>query len=42
MPLTNLRVEHARPPEKPYEVFDGRGLDLEVTSRGAHLSLDSG
>jgi integrase len=35
MPLTRLQVEHAKPQPKPYKLFDGRGLYLEVSPSGA-------
>ena len=37
MSLTKLQIEHAQPREKPYKVFDGRGLYLEVTPQGGRL-----
>jgi integrase len=35
MPLTRLQIEHAKPQAKPYKVFDGKGLYLEVAPTGA-------
>jgi hypothetical protein len=35
MALTKLQVEHAKPRAKPYKMFDGRGLYLEVSPSGA-------
>ncbi len=34
MPLTNTEIVNARPREKPYRLFDGRGLYLEVATSG--------
>jgi hypothetical protein len=36
-PLTQLQVRNARPKEKPYRLFDGSGLYLEVTPTGSKL-----
>jgi integrase len=35
MALTKLQVQHAKPQSKPYKLFDGRGLYLEVTPTGS-------
>jgi hypothetical protein len=32
--LTRLEVENSRPKEKPYRLFDGRGMYLEVSPSG--------
>lgn len=37
MPLTKLQIEHAKPRDKAYKVFDGRGLYLEVAPSGGRL-----
>ncbi|MGH7069241.1 MAG: tyrosine-type recombinase/integrase, partial [Acetobacteraceae bacterium] len=34
MPLTNTEIVNAKPREKPYRLFDGRGLYLEVAPSG--------
>jgi len=34
MPLSNLKVQTAKPKEKPYKLFDGDGLYLLVTEKG--------
>lgn len=34
MPLNNLKVQAAKPKEKPYKLFDGDGLYLLVTEKG--------
>ena len=34
MPLNNLKVQTAKPKEKPYKLFDGDGLYLLVTEKG--------
>ena len=33
-PLTALQVDHAKPREKPYRIYDERGLYLEITPAG--------
>jgi hypothetical protein len=33
--LTRLQIEHAKPQPKPYKLFDGKGLYLEVAPTGA-------
>ena len=38
-PLTQLQLRNARPKEKPYRLFDGGGLYLEVTPTGSKLWL---
>jgi integrase len=35
MSLTRLQVEHAKPLAKPYKLFDGKGLYLEVAPTGS-------
>ncbi len=35
MPLTNTAVKNAKPREKPYKLFDGGGLYLEVRPNGS-------
>lgn len=35
MPLTNIECQRAKPSEKTYKLFDGRGLYLEVRPNGA-------
>lgn len=37
MPITHVAVVNAKPREKPYRLFDGRGLYLEVSPSGASL-----
>ena len=34
MPLTNLRVEKAKPKEKPYKLTDERGMYLLIHPKG--------
>jgi Arm DNA-binding domain len=34
MPLTNTEIVNAKPREKPYRLFDARGLYLEVATSG--------
>ena len=34
MPLTDVSVRKAAPAAKPYKLFDGRGLYLEVSPAG--------
>ncbi|MDE2928010.1 MAG: integrase arm-type DNA-binding domain-containing protein [Acidobacteriota bacterium] len=34
MPLTDIAIRHARPPEKARKLFDGGGLYLELSPRG--------
>jgi len=33
--LTRLQIEHAKPQPKPYKLFDGKGLYVEVAPTGA-------
>ena len=35
MTLTDTAIRNAKPQSKPYRVFDGRGLYLEVSVRGS-------
>ncbi|MBX2833589.1 MAG: Arm DNA-binding domain-containing protein [Micavibrio sp.] len=35
MKLNNIKCQNARPKEKKYKLFDGRGLFLEVRPNGA-------
>ena len=37
MPLTDTAVRNAKPGEKPIRIFDGRGMYLEVTTKGSKL-----
>lgn len=37
MPLTDPKVRNARPLEKPYKLYDGRGLFLQVVPEGGRL-----
>jgi hypothetical protein len=37
MALTKLQIEHAKPKDKPYKLFDARGLYLEVVPSGGRL-----
>lgn len=34
MPLTVAAIRNAKPREKAYKLFDGRGMYLEVSPRG--------
>ena len=34
MPVTHAEIVNAKPREKPYRLFDGRGLYLEVAPSG--------
>ena len=34
MPITHVAIVNAKPREKPYRLFDGRGLYLEVSPSG--------
>lgn len=36
-PLTDMQVRNAKPKEKPYKLFDGGGLHLEVTPTGSRI-----
>jgi integrase len=36
-PLTDTQVKNAKPKDKPYKLFDGGGLYLEVTTSGGKL-----
>jgi len=36
-PLTDVQVKNAKPKDKPYVLFDGKGLCLEVTKHGTKL-----
>ena len=37
MALTNIKIRNLKPKEKPYRVFDGGGLYLEITPAGGKL-----
>ena len=37
MKLTDKAIKNAKPQEKPYKLFDGGGLYLEVTTGGSKL-----
>lgn len=37
MPLTDARLKATKPRQKPYKLFDGRGLYIEVTPAGGRL-----
>ena len=34
MPLTDAEIRNAKPKDKPYKLFDGGGLYLEVATSG--------
>lgn len=37
MPLTDAKVRNARPQEKPYKLYDERGLFLLIAPEGGKL-----
>ena len=37
MPLTDVKIRNAKPANKPYRLWDGGGLYLEVTPAGGKL-----
>ncbi len=37
MPLTNTAIKNAKPREKPYKLFDGGGLYIEIKPNGSKL-----
>jgi integrase len=37
MKLTNITIKNAEPKDKPYKLFDGGGMYLEITSGGSKL-----
>ena len=37
MPLTSVAINHAKPKEKTYRLYDEKGLYLEVTKAGGKL-----
>ncbi|AFL74307.1 tyrosine-type recombinase/integrase [Thiocystis violascens] len=37
MPLTDVKIRNAKPTEKPFRLFDGQGLYLEVAPTGGKL-----
>jgi hypothetical protein len=34
MPITHAQIVNAKPREKPYRLFDGRGLYVEISPSG--------
>lgn len=34
MPLTDAQIRNTKPADKPYKLFDGEGLYLEIAPRG--------
>jgi hypothetical protein len=37
MPLTDVKIRNAKPTDKPFKIFDGQGLYLEVSPAGGKL-----